>query len=164
MKLSDAKGLLPQQIADLRGLAFVEIVWEETHNDPDLKFLWKQESDAFVVRAIGAFAPQVAPFTSRLTLQQRRQFLTELPELCRLAGTVYSLKRSLELFGYTVQLVENTNGTFEVRVAQTVLTEEIRAIVDKFAPLGRICTSIRGMTAILLDGSRLFDGSTTLAG
>jgi len=89
-----------------------------------------------------------------------------LPGLLRLAGTNHSVIRTLELFGYTADLVENPSsvaGTFQVKIVQSFNLAEVLAIVNYFKPVGRVLTSIQNFAAILLDGTRLFDGSTTLS-
>lgn len=163
MREEEAVNLLPNSARDRRGESFIRIVHQECQYPP---FLWQQEGDNQLIRAIASFAPLIAPFASRLSVATQRQLLKELPELTALAGTVYSVKRTLELFDYTLVLVENqgTMGTYEIRIVQTFNRDEVQAIASTFAPIGRILTSIRGTTAILLDGTRFFDGNTTLSG
>jgi hypothetical protein len=163
MEKQEAINLLPLPYSDLRGKTFVAIAWEETQTG---NFIWGAEDDAYVLRVIQAFVPTIAPFAARLSLAQRRVFLRELPGLIRLAGTNYSILRTLEIFGYTAELVENPDGafgTFRVRIVQSFDLAEVSAIVNYFKPVGRILSSIQSFTAILLDGTNLFNGSTTLA-
>lgn len=163
MNKQEAINLLPLPYADNRGKWFVEIVWEEVQTG---SFAWFFEDDTFVLRAIAAFVPTIAPFAARLSLAERRAFLRELPSLIRLGGTNHSILRTLEIFGYTAELVENQNGvagTFAVKIAQTFVLAEVTAIVMHFKPVGRVLTGIQSFNAILFDGTHLFDGSTTLA-
>jgi hypothetical protein len=163
MERQEAINLLPLPYSDIRGQTFVAIAWEETQTG---SFGWGIEDDVYVFRAISALVPTIAPFAARLTLAERRALLRELPSLIRLAGTNYSILRTLEIFGYTAEIIENPNGaygTFRVRIAQTFNLAEASAIVNYFKPVSRVLASIQSFTAILLDGTRLFDGSTTLA-
>ena len=163
MDRQDAINLMPRAYADARGRWFAEIIWEECRTD---SFAWQQEADSFVLPAIAAFVPTIAPFASRLPIATQRVFLRELPALIRLAGTVYSITRSLEIFGYTINIIENHSGvagTFQVRIAQAFNLPEVLAIVNYFKPVGRVLIGVQGFSAILLDGTRLFDGSTTLS-
>lgn len=163
MEKQDAINLIPQAYSDDRAKYFAEIIWGETQTG---SFAWQLEDDAYLLRAIAAFAPTIAPFAARLSIANQRAFLRELPALVRLAGTVHSVTRSLEIFGYTVNLIQNPSniaGTFEVKIAQTFNLAEVAAIVNFFKPAGRVLTSIQNFEAILLDGTRLFDGSTSLS-
>lgn len=163
MELQDAINLIPSAYSDDRAKYFAEIIWTETQTG---SFSWQAEDDAYLLRAIAAFVPTIAPFAARLSNANRRAFLRELPGLLRLAGTVWSITRTLEIFGYTANLIENPGGvagTFEVKIAQAFTLAEVAAIVNYFKPAGRVLTSIQGFDAILLDGTRLFDGSTVLS-
>lgn len=163
MDLQDALNLLPTAYSDDRGKYFVQIVWEETRTD---SFSWRKESDTAILGAIGALARPIAPFAARLNISTQRALLRELPGLMRLAGTNYSVLRALEIFGYTAVIVENPEGvwgSFIVKIAQTFPLAEVAAIVNFFRPVGRLLTSIQNFEAILLDGSRFFDGATTLS-
>lgn len=163
MQKQDAINLIPPAYSDDRAKYFAEIIWTETQTG---SFAWQLEDNAYLLRAIAAFTPSIAPFAARLPIAEQRAFLRELPALLRLAGTVHSITRSLEIFGYTADLIQNPNGiagTFQVKIAQTFNLSEVRAIVDFFKPAGRVLTGIQNFNAILLDGTRLFDGSTTLS-
>jgi hypothetical protein len=162
MDLQDAINLLPPAYADARGKWFVQIVWEETTTE---SFAWRDEDDSFVLRAIAAFVPTIAPFAARLPIATQRVLLRELPGLLRLAGTVYSITRPLEIFGYTVNILENPNGvagTFQVQIVQTFDLAEVSAIINYFKPVGRVLTGVQSFSAILLDGTRFFDGTTQI--
>lgn len=162
MDLQDAINILPPAYSDARGRWFVQIIWEETTAE---SFAWRDEDDSFILRAIGAFVPTISPFAARLPIATQRALLRELPGLIRLAGTVYSIVRPLEIFGYTVNLVENPTGvagTFRIEIAQTFDLAEVLAIINHFKPVGRVLTGVQSFSAILLDGTRLFDGSTQI--
>lgn len=162
MEKQEAINLIPKAYSDNRGKWFADIIWGETQTG---NFEWGKEDDAYLLRAIAAFAPTIAPFAARLPRSQQRLLLKELPELLRLAGTNYSIIRPLEIFGYTAILDENTGGnagTFEVKIVQQFSLEETGAIVRFFMPAGRVLTAIKSTVAILLDGTRNFDGTTTL--
>lgn len=163
MDLQDALNLLPSSVRDRRAEVFVQILHEELQYPV---FLWQQEEDSELIGAIAAFAPRIAPYATRLSVAVQRQLLSELPELIALSGSVYSLKRALELFEYTLVLEENSSesGTYIIKIPQVFTLAEVQAINDTFAPVGRILTEIRSTVAILLDGTRFFDGTTTLAG
>lgn len=161
MNKQDAINLLPPAYADDRGKYFAEIIWENTQTG---SFIWRNEGEDFLIPAIAAFAPAIAPFSARLTINKQRELLALLPRLMRLGGTRYSLTKAMELFGYTVNLVENMDGvgTFKILVAQTFVLAEVSAIANTFKPIGRLLVGIQNFEAILLDGTRLFDGSTNL--
>jgi hypothetical protein len=162
MDKQDAINLLPPAYADARGKWFVEIIWEETTTE---SFAWRDEADSFVLPAIGAFVPTIAPFAARLPIATQRAFLRELPGLLRLAGTVYSVTRPLEIFGYTINLIENPSGvagTFQVQIVQVFDLSEVLAIINFFKPVGRVLTGVQSFSAILLDGTRFFDGTTQI--
>lgn len=163
MQKQDAINLIPPAYSDDRAKWFAEIIWAETVTGA---FDWQNESDAYLLRAIAAFTPTIAPFAARLSVASQRALLRELPALLRLGGTVYSIVRTLEIFGYTANLIQNPSniaGTFEVKIAQSFILAEVQAIVNYFKPVGRVLTSIQNFEAILLDGTRLFDGTTTLS-
>lgn len=163
MEKQDAINLVPPAYSDDRAKYFADIIWAETQTG---SFAWQLEDDAHLIQSIAAFTPSIAPFAARLSAGDRRVLLRELPGLLRLAGTNYSVIRTLELFGYTADLVENPSsvaGTFHVKIVQTFNLAEVLAIVNYFKPVGRVLTSIQNFEAILLDGTRLFDGSTTLS-
>lgn len=163
MQKQDAINLIPPAYSDDRAKWYADIIWTETQTGA---FDWANESDAYLLRAIAAFTPSIAPFAARLPVATQRVLLRELPALLRLGGTVYSIVRTLEIFGYTANLIENPSsisGTFEVKIAQSFVLAEVQAIVNYFKPVGRVLTSIQNFEAILLDGTRLFDGSTTLS-
>lgn len=163
MQKQEAINLIPPAYSDDRAKYFADIVWTETQTG---SFSWQLEDDAYLLRAIAAFTPTIAPFAARLPIAAQRAFLRELPALLRLAGTVHSITRSLEIFGYTASLVQNPNnvaGTFQVKIAQAFVLAEVAAIVNFFKPAGRVLTSIQNFSAILLDGTRNFDGTTTLS-
>jgi hypothetical protein len=162
MEKQDAINLLPPAYADDRGKWFVQIIWEETNTE---SFAWRDEDDSFVLRAIAAFVPTIAPFAARLPIATQRVLLRELPGLIRLAGTVYSVTRPLEIFGYTINLLENPGGvagTFQVQIVQIFDLAEVLAIINYFKPVGRVLTGVQSFSAILLDGTRFFDGTTNI--
>lgn len=163
MQKQDAINLIPHAYSDDRAKYFADIIWTETQTG---SFAWQLEDDAHLIQSIAAFTPSIAPFAARLSAGDRRVLLRELPGLLRLAGTNHSVVRTLELFGYTAELVENPGsvaGTFHVKIVQNFILAEVTAIVNYFKPVGRVLTSIQNFEAILLDGTRLFDGSTTLS-
>lgn len=163
MELQDALNLIPPAYSDDRAKWYAQIVWAETQTG---RFDWGNESDAYLLPAIAAFTPTIAPFAARLPSATQRALLRELPSLLRLGGTVFSIVRTLEIFGYTANLIPNPGGnygTFEIKIAQTFILAEVQAIVEYFKPVGRVLSSIQNFEAILLDGTRLFDGSTTLS-
>jgi hypothetical protein len=163
MDKQDAINLIPKAYADLRAKIYAEIIWQETQTGA---FDWGNEDNSYLVTAIAAFVPTIAPFSARLSAAQRRAFLRELPSLIRLAGTNFSITRTLEIFGYTANLIENPGGaagTFRVQIAQAFVLAEATAIVNTFKPVGRVLTGVQGFDAILLDGTRLFNGTTTLS-
>lgn len=159
----EAIDLLPPAFKDKRGETFIAILWEIIQIEA---WFWRKEVDSQLSRSIAAFAPNTAPFTSRLSAATRRQLLQELPELVTLAGTPYALRRSLQLFGYTATFIENpsnTPGTYQIKIAETFTSAEVRAIVEDLGPIGRKLLGILPLNPILLDGSRLLDGSSILA-
>lgn len=162
MDKNEALNLIPKAYRDDRAEYFTEIVWEETQTG---NFQWGEEDDKYLLRAIAAFAPNIAPYAARLPIPTQRILLRELPGLTRLAGTPYSIARTLEVFGYTAIFEENpggNNGTFKVKIPQQFNFEEVRAIVNHFKPAGRILAGVEPTVAILLDGTRFFDGTTSL--
>lgn len=114
----------------------------------------------------------ISGYATRLPIATQRQLLAEAAELVRLSGSPYSIKRTLELFGYIgATLNENPIidtvrrwGEFEVITQQAVRYAEVQAIVDLLKPPSRKLIAIRFINAILLDGSRTLNGTAILEG
>lgn len=170
-QLADALNLLPASIADDRAKHFIRILWWMCCNPSQLDvatmppLLIPYKLNQFGLRDISGLA-------ARLPVANQRQLLIEAPEIVQLSGTPYSIKRVLELFEYSgVTFNENPTidtikrwGEFELIMQQTFRYSEVEAIVNFLKPPSRKLIAIRNINAILLNASRLLDGSSILEG
>jgi hypothetical protein len=169
--LTDALNLLPASIRDTRGEHFVKIVYWMCCEADQLDTATIPPS--LIPYKLAQFGlGQIAGQAARLPIASQRQLLAEASQIALISGSPYSIKRTLEIFGYpgttfsenpTIDTIKKW-GEFEVLMQQPFRYSEVEAIINMLKPPSRKLISIRYINAILLDGSRLLDGSTILEG
>lgn len=169
--LADALNLIPKSIRDTRALNFMKILYwmcceQEQLNVADFPL----SLIPYKLKQFGL--DQIAGLAARLSAASQRQLLSEASAIQAAAGTPYSIKRCLEIFGYpgttfdenpTINGVKRW-GEFGVIMQQPFNYSEVEIIVNALKPPSRKLLFLRFVNAIVLNGLSVLNGSTVIEG
>lgn len=169
--LPDALNLLPKSIRDDRGKNFIKLVY----------FMCCESDQITVADFLLVLIPyklkqfglgRIAGLAARLSAADQRQLLSEATAIHKAAGTPYSIKRCLELFGYPGTTFDENPiingvkrwGEFGVIIQVPFNYAEVEQIINALKPPSRKLLFIRFVNAIQLNGLQLLNGTTIIEG